>query len=80
MDKNTLSQYGWVIICIIVIAVMIALASPFGEFIKESILSTVFSFDQMIADSLKIKSVNESMQNDVNDLLELLDKMQSLLG
>ena len=34
MDKQTLSNYGWIVICVLVLAVMIALATPFGTFVK----------------------------------------------
>jgi hypothetical protein len=37
MDKETLSQYGWVVICLIVLALLIALATPFGDYISEAI-------------------------------------------
>lgn len=45
MDKETLSQYGWVVICVLVLAVMIAFASPFGTAIKEAIDGTVKALD-----------------------------------
>ena len=32
MDKETLSNYGWVVICVLVLVVMIALATPFGKY------------------------------------------------
>ena len=41
MDKETLSNYGWIVICILVISVMIALATPFGHFIKTGVENTV---------------------------------------
>ena len=41
MDKETLSNYGWIVICTLVLAVMIALATPFGEYIKAGVESTV---------------------------------------
>lgn len=41
MDKETLSNYGWVIIVIIIIAILIGLASPFAGFIKDMTLSTL---------------------------------------
>ena len=41
MDKQTLSQYGWVVICVLVLAVMIAFATPFGDAIEGSIRDTV---------------------------------------
>ncbi len=40
MDKETLSNYGWIVICVLVLAVMIALASPFGNFIADAVKST----------------------------------------
>ena len=40
MDKETLSNYGWIVICVLVLAVMIALATPFGEYIKDAVWST----------------------------------------
>ena len=40
MDKETLSNYGWIVICVLVLAVMLALATPFGNFISTAIKST----------------------------------------
>ena len=40
MDKETLSNYGWIVIAVMVLAVMIALATPFGNFVKDAIAST----------------------------------------
>ena len=39
MDKNTLSNYGWVVICVMVLAVIIALATPFGNFTVDAVKS-----------------------------------------
>ena len=35
MDKETLSNYGWIVIAVLVLAVMIALATPFGSYIAQ---------------------------------------------
>ena len=40
MDKETLSNYGWIVICILVLSVMIALATPFGNYIKTAVENT----------------------------------------
>lgn len=37
MDRNTLSQYGWVVIVIIIIAILIGTATPFGSILKASV-------------------------------------------
>ena len=44
MDKETLSNYGWIVILVLILAVMIALATPFGNFIAEAIKSTTAGF------------------------------------
>ena len=33
MDKNTLSNYGWIVVLILVLSVLLALATPFGTYI-----------------------------------------------
>lgn len=33
MDRETLSHYGWIVICVMIIAVMLAFATPFGNFV-----------------------------------------------
>ena len=40
MDKETLSNYGWIVICVLVLAVMIALATPFGSYVSSAVKST----------------------------------------
>jgi hypothetical protein len=40
MDKETLSNYGWIVIAVLVLVVMIALATPFGSYISEAVQST----------------------------------------
>ena len=40
MDKNTLSNYGWIVIAVLVLSVMIALATPFGKYVESGVRST----------------------------------------
>ncbi len=40
MDKETLSNYGWIVIAVLVLSVMIALATPFGKYIEAGVLNT----------------------------------------
>lgn len=58
MDKETLSNYGWVVICIIVLVIMIALATPFGNYIKDAVKAATESFGGIAEDSLN--DVDES--------------------
>lgn len=63
MDKETLSNYGWIVILVLVLAVMLALATPFGTFIAGAIKSTtagLFDVNQAALGSAGI---------DVNDMV-----------
>ena len=44
MDKETFSSYGWIVITVLVLAVMIAFAGPFGELIKAAVNDLVGDF------------------------------------
>lgn len=44
MDKETLSNYGWIVICVLVLAVMLALATPFGKYVETAVKSTTQGF------------------------------------
>ena len=39
MDKSTLSNYGWIVIAVLILSVMIALATPFGNYVKTATLN-----------------------------------------
>lgn len=41
MDKQTLSNYGWIIILVLILSVMLALASPFGLFVSDAVKNSV---------------------------------------
>ena len=63
MDKETLSNYGWIVVLVLVLAVMLALATPFGTFIAGAIKSTtagLFNVNQAALGSAGI---------DVNDMV-----------
>jgi len=66
MDKETLSNYGWIVICVLVLAVMIALAGPFGNFISDAVKSTtqgLFDVNQNALDSAGI-AIDDQILND----------------
>ena len=60
MDKETLSNYGWIVICVMVLAVLLALASPFGTFVAGAIKSTtqgLFDVNQSALNSTGLISI-----------------------
>lgn len=41
MDKEVLTGYGWIVVCALILAVMIAMVTPFGGFITRATKDTV---------------------------------------
>lgn len=69
MDKETLSNYGWIVICVLVLAVMLALASPFGSYIAGAIQSTtqgLFDTNQNALDSAGIEIMGQEFEEMLN--------------
>lgn len=54
MDKETLSHYGWIVVLILILSVMIALATPFGQFVANGIKSTYTGFGEVNDNALGI--------------------------
>ena len=70
MDKETLSNYGWIVIAVLVLAVMIALATPFGSFISEAVQSTtkgLFDVNKSALDSTGLINI-DNQEFDVPDM------------
>ena len=70
MDKETLSQYGWIVIVVIVLALMLGLASPLASTIGNSISETVGGFSQKATASLekvKIPGAEDSSNNETDE-------------
>lgn len=79
MDKETLSNYGWIVICVLVLAVMLALATPFGQFVSNAVKSTtqgLFDVNQNALNSTGLinigdQSFDENQSNGGNDEYKL---------
>ena len=44
MDRQTLINYGWIVICALVLAVMMAFATPFGAYAMDAVTSIADGF------------------------------------
>ena len=68
MDKETLSNYGWIVICVLVLAVLLALATPFGIFVSDAVKTTtqgLFDVNQTALNSTNlVKMESQSFPND----------------
>ena len=54
MDKETLSHYGWIVVLILILSVMIALATPLGQFIADGFKATYIGFGNVSDNALGI--------------------------
>lgn len=52
MDKNTLSHYGWIVVLILILSVLLALATPFGKFVGKAFEATYVAFSMGDYDNL----------------------------
>ena len=58
MDKETFSSYGWIVITVIVIAIMIAFATPFGDFIVNAVKEILADFKATASDAISNTTVS----------------------
>lgn len=75
MDKETLSNYGWIVICILVLSVMIALATPFGSFVSGAVKSTaegLFDVNSSALEAVGIVTGDQSFNKDKNGTITLM--------
>ena len=59
MDKQTLSNYGWVVVLVLILSVLLALATPFGTFVADAIKSTstsLFDVQWSALDAIGVKA------------------------
>ncbi len=63
MDKETLSNYGWVVICVLVLVVMIALATPFGKYIATAVKSTTEGLFSVSKEALTVGLKGAGLDN-----------------
>lgn len=70
MDKETLSNYGWIVVLVLILAVMMALAGPFGAFIADGFQATTAGF---------FYTNDNALTNTLDDLgvVPSLDELQS---
>ena len=68
MDKSTLSNYGWIIICILVLSVMIALSSPFSRYIASAVWNTTGGINDVNNNALDV-IVNPNVERPDDNLI-----------
>lgn len=66
MDKETLSHYGWIVVLVMILAVLLAFATPFGTFVADGFKATYAGFDM----------VGNGAMNNILDVTGLSDKLE----
>ena len=71
MDKQTLSNYGWIVAVILILSIMIALATPFATAVKNSVVGTTNNFtdrlNNALADSWENSTGSDDDSGDTGD-------------
>lgn len=76
MDKQTLSNYGWVVTVILVLAIMISLATPFASVMKANIQGVVGGF-QEIGENAFDQSAPDNFEDLINPDTTVYIKLSS---
>ena len=75
MDKQTLSNYGWIVVMTLTLSLMISFATPLGRFIGEGINNIALAFKQVISHSVEnIEPEKELNDIDLNGSFIITDK------
>ena len=80
MDKNTLSNYGWIVIAVLVLSVMIALATPFGEYIKAGVESTTAGLFDTSEKALNVVGMSATGKEPPKPIVNVRDDYEHLSG
>ena len=71
MDKETLSNYGWIVIAILVLTIMIALATPFGTYISNAVKSTTEALFDVQQKAMSVAGLVVSDQSFEGDSIQI---------
>ena len=68
MDKNTLSEYGWFVILIIILAIMLVVAQPVGNMVNKGLTNVANEFFPTNVESKQLDAPSVSIRNDVKTI------------
>ena len=61
MDKETLSNYGWIVIVVIILVILMGLATPFGNYVRDGVTNIMDEFSK--AGNVNIESIDGSVDS-----------------
>lgn len=71
MDRQTLSNYGWIVIAVLILAVMLAFATPFGKYIGKGVSNLAMSMvgaNDNAVDQNNIDQIGKEWENYLDPL------------
>lgn len=71
MDRQTLSNYGWIVIVVLILAVMLAFATPFGKYIGTGVSNLAMSMvgaNDNAVDKNNIEQMGKDWHNYLNNI------------
>ena len=69
MDKHTLSSYGWIVVLVLILSVLLALCTPFGSFIADGIKAFTGGFISTNNEALDVVNPDDSNPQPPNSCL-----------
>lgn len=63
MDKKTLSHYGWIVVWILTISVLLAFATPFGKYVGNGIVSITVGFRDALDKEASVEEITKDKEN-----------------
>ena len=63
MDKKTLSHYGWIVVWVLTISVMLTFATPFGEYVGKGIVSIATGFKHTLDKEASVEKITDNKEN-----------------
>lgn len=69
MDRQTLSNYGWIIITSIILAIMISVVTPLGNYVGNAVSNTLDSYIETNKKAMKDDNINR-LENEWDESLD----------
>ena len=76
MNREMISHYGWIVVVTIILALMMAFATPFGSFVGTAVLNTTNGF----IDAGEKATSEDNMQELENKWEDKIDKLSNTVG
>ena len=74
MDKQTLSNYGWIVIVTLILAVMLAFATPFGNYVGKGVAGVTNALIETMGGAVDDDNISNKSQEWEKEFINYKDK------